>query len=126
MEMVTNSHGTQVTIDGDNVENMNQLVRQVAYLNTREFPAPGRRRMELETKITCRDGTKVQVPYALSSILVLALKSTDFSFNSNITFCCISSPPRSSIGRRWYDHGARDFAVLVAHARHAHGPWLGV
>ena len=73
MEMVTNSQGSQVTIDGDNVENMNQLVRQVAYLNTREFPAPGRRRMELETTITCRDGTKVQVPYALSSILVLAV-----------------------------------------------------
>ena len=36
MEMVTNSHGSQVTIEGDNVENMNQLVRQVAYLN-RQF-----------------------------------------------------------------------------------------
>ena len=38
MEMVTNSQGSQVTIDGDNVENMNQLVRQVANLNTRKFP----------------------------------------------------------------------------------------
>ena len=61
MEMVTNSHGTQVTIDGDNVDNMNTLVRQVAYLNTREFPAPGRRRLEMETKITCGDGTRLQV-----------------------------------------------------------------
>ena len=26
---------SQVTIDGEDVENMNQLVRQVAYLNTR-------------------------------------------------------------------------------------------
>merc|ERR550525_605845 len=73
MEMVTNSQGSQVTIDGDNVENMNQLVRQVAYLNTKEFPAPGRRRMELETKITCSDGTRREVPLALSSILVLAV-----------------------------------------------------
>ena len=71
MEMVTNSHGTQVTIDGDNVDNMNQLVRQVAYLNTREYPAPGRRRLEMETKITCVDGTRRQVPFGLSSILVL-------------------------------------------------------
>ena len=61
MEMVTNSHGTQVTIDGDNVDNMNTLVRQVAYLNTREFPAPGRRRLEMETKIICGDGTRRQV-----------------------------------------------------------------
>merc|ERR1719445_693936 len=50
---------------------MNQLVRQVAYLNTREFPAPGRRRLEMATKITCVDGTKRQVPFALSGILVL-------------------------------------------------------
>lgn len=71
MEMVTNSHGSQVTIDGEDAENMNQLVRQVAYLNTREFPAPGRRRLEMETKITCVDGTKRQVPFALSGILVL-------------------------------------------------------
>ena len=28
---------SQVTIDGEDVENMNQLVRQVAYLNTRGF-----------------------------------------------------------------------------------------
>ena len=54
MEMVTNSHGTQVTIDGDNVDNMNTLVRQVAYLNTREFPAPGKRRLEIATLVTCR------------------------------------------------------------------------
>ena len=73
MEMVTNSHGTQVTIDGDNVENMNQLVRQVAYLNTREFPGPGRRRLELETRIRCSDGTQREVPLALSSILVLSV-----------------------------------------------------
>merc|ERR1711936_986108 len=73
MEMVTNSHGTQVTIDGDNVENMNQLVRQVAYLNTREFPGPGRRQLEMETSITCTDGSKRTVPRASSGILVLSV-----------------------------------------------------
>ena len=36
MEMVTNSQGSQVTIEGDNVKNINQLVRMVAYLN-RQF-----------------------------------------------------------------------------------------
>jgi hypothetical protein len=48
-------------------------VRQVAYLNTREFPAPGRRRLELETTITCTDGTKRIVPRATSGILVLSV-----------------------------------------------------
>ena len=36
MERVTNSQGSQVTIEGNNVENINQLVRKVAYLN-RQF-----------------------------------------------------------------------------------------
>ena len=90
MEMVTNSHGTQVTIDGDNVDNMNTLVRQVAYLNTREFPAPGKRRLEIATLVTCRDGTEkqvrqstlvqsvytkpfLQVPSAVSGVMVMTV-----------------------------------------------------
>ena len=54
MEMVTNTQGSQVTIDGEDAGNMEELVRQVAYLNTREFPAPGRWRLELSTTITCK------------------------------------------------------------------------
>ena len=73
MEMVTNSHGTQVTIDGDNVDNMNQLVRQVAYLNTREYPVSGKRRMEISTKITCTDGTKRHVPTSVSGVTVMTI-----------------------------------------------------
>ena len=36
MEMLTNSQVIQVTIEGNNVENLKQLVRQVGYLN-RQF-----------------------------------------------------------------------------------------
>ena len=56
MEMVTNSLGSQVTIDGEDAENMNQLVRKFAYLNTREFSALDRRRLELSMAITYVDG----------------------------------------------------------------------
>ena len=73
MEMVTNSHGSQVTIDGDNVDNMNKLVRQVAYLNTREFPDPGRRRLEMETKIRCQDGSSRKMSLAVSAIQVVSV-----------------------------------------------------
>ena len=73
MEMVTNSHGTQVTIDGDNVDNMNTLVRQVAYLNTREFPVPGKRRLEISTLVTCRDGSERRVPSTVSVVNVMTV-----------------------------------------------------
>ena len=52
MEMVTNSLGSQMTIDEEGAENMNQLLRQSAYLNTREFPALDRRKLELSMAIT--------------------------------------------------------------------------
>ena len=63
----------QVTIDGDSVENVNTLVKQVAYLNTKEFPAPGRRRLQMETRLRCEDGSRRLVPGAVSSVLVLPL-----------------------------------------------------
>ena len=73
MEMVTNSHGSMVTIDGDNVNNVNTLIRQVAYLNTREFPAPGKRKVEMTTKVKCDDDSQLQVPVAMSSVMVLPM-----------------------------------------------------
>ena len=71
MEMVTTSLGSLVTMYGDNVDNMNQLVRQVAYLNTREFPAPGKRKLELVTTMVCSDGSRRKVPSTMSTILVM-------------------------------------------------------
>ena len=62
----------QVTIDGDSVENVNTLVKQVAYLNTKEFPAPGKRRLELSTRLRCEDGSRRLVPGAVSSVMVMA------------------------------------------------------
>ena len=73
MEMVTNSHGSMVTIDGDDVDNINKLVRQVAYLNTREFPAPGKRRVVMKTEFSCGEGSRRQVPEIQSSVLVLPM-----------------------------------------------------
>lgn len=81
MEMVINSHGSQVTIDGDSAKNMEQLVHQVAYLNTREFPAPGRRRLDLATSITCQDGTKRTVPKSTAKILVLPVPQPTININ---------------------------------------------
>ena len=71
MEMITNTHGNQVTIDGKDPKNMEVLVGQIAYLNTREYPAPGSRKLEMTTAITCQEGTKIEVPVSVSRVLVL-------------------------------------------------------
>ena len=52
MEMVSDSKAARVVIDGPDAGDLEALVRQVAYLNTREFPAPGRRVVTLDGKVT--------------------------------------------------------------------------
>ena len=113
MEMITNSHGSQVTIDGKDPKNMEELVRQVAYLNTREFPAPGRRRLELTTTITCHDGTTRDVPQAVSRILVLPVPQPTISLEAS-----------KNISRGYEDFkaGVRIFAdVRITMSRSADG-----
>ena len=56
MEMVTDKRGSRVIVDGPDSKDITKLMEQVAYLNTREFPAPGKRIVNLSTKLTCEDG----------------------------------------------------------------------
>merc|ERR1719245_1545967 len=101
--MITNSHGSQVTIDGKDPKNMEELVRQVAYLNTREFPAPGRRRLELTTTISCQDGTKRDVPVSVSRILVLPVPQPTIT---------LAATKNMSRGYDEFKKGVRVFADL--------------
>ena len=50
-----------MTITGSDPESMATLVKGVAYLNTREFPVPGRRITRLETRLNCRDGKTIHL-----------------------------------------------------------------
>lgn len=42
---------TQITIEGNNVTNLETLIRRVAYVNGRDFPTPGRRPVSVTTNI---------------------------------------------------------------------------
>ena len=70
MELLTNSDLTEMTIEGDNKTNLEVLLRKVGYLNSREFPTPGRRNIHITTAITCERGRPVKVPSVESYIQV--------------------------------------------------------
>ena len=55
-EMTTDAQGSRVilTADGSGPDKLSDLVHQVAYLNTREFPSPGKRILQLATTLHCR------------------------------------------------------------------------
>lgn len=59
MEMVSNKLGTRVTVDGSDPKDISSLVNQIAYLNTREFPSPGKRILTLSTRLNCKDGSSM-------------------------------------------------------------------
>lgn len=61
MEMVVDAKGSRVVVVGNKAENISALVRQVAYLNTREFPAPGRRLVHLSTTLHCTSGKTIHL-----------------------------------------------------------------
>ena len=55
-EMTTDAQGSRVvlTADGSEPDRLSDLVHQVAYLNTREFPSPGKRIVQLATTLHCK------------------------------------------------------------------------
>ena len=61
---------TQITIEGNNVTNLETLVRRVAYINVRDFPTPGRRPVSLATSIQCTSGKSLRVGTAESHVVV--------------------------------------------------------
>ncbi|XP_013773618.1 calsyntenin-1-like [Limulus polyphemus] len=71
MELMTNSKKTQVTIEGNSQENLEKLVSNVMYLNTREFPTPGRRNLYIDTVVMCSSGKPQKVPEVRSYVMVL-------------------------------------------------------
>ncbi|KAI4800136.1 hypothetical protein KUCAC02_014985, partial [Chaenocephalus aceratus] len=42
-----------LVMEGEDLENMNTAVRKVAYINSRQFPTPGIRRLHISTTVQC-------------------------------------------------------------------------
>lgn len=63
----------RVTVVGDRAENVTTLVRQVAYLNTREFPAPGKRLVHLTTTLHCKSGKTIHLVTGRTATTNIAL-----------------------------------------------------
>lgn len=43
---------TEITVEGDNKTNMETLIKNIGYSNSREFPTPGRRNLHLTSSIS--------------------------------------------------------------------------
>ncbi|CAG5135956.1 unnamed protein product, partial [Candidula unifasciata] len=64
-----NSEMTEFTISSRSVEEVNRLMGQVTYVNTRTYPTPGYRTLTIETSVIC-EGQTVVLPLLEKRILV--------------------------------------------------------
>jgi len=72
-EMTTDAQGSRVvlTAEGSEPDRLSDLVHQVAYLNTREFPSPGKRILKLATTLHCVEGRTIHLENELMDVNVI-------------------------------------------------------
>lgn len=70
MSVSLNSELTEITITGHNVPEVEKLLRQVGYANSRVFPASGHRAVSLTTDVSCPEDEEVDVPDLSTSVFV--------------------------------------------------------
>ncbi|KAK3853014.1 hypothetical protein Pcinc_040425, partial [Petrolisthes cinctipes] len=86
MELLTNNEMTQITIEGNNVTNLETLIHRVAYVNGRDFPTPGRRPISVTTNILCDSGKSLKVATAQSFVVVLQPHQPSIELNGTTNF----------------------------------------
>lgn len=104
MQVSLNSEMTDITITGHNSSEVEKLIRKVGYINTRMFPTPGHRNLDINTTVTCDDGREITIPSARSTIVVLQAEQPIIT---------LSGSPSLARSEHDFVHGQRIFGDLV-------------
>ncbi|XP_026375677.2 calsyntenin-1 isoform X4 [Ursus arctos] len=68
----TNPSQLALTLEGDDIGELDKAMQHVAYLNSRQFPTPGIRRLRITSTVKCFNGAScVSVPPVDSGVIVL-------------------------------------------------------
>ncbi|KAK8389910.1 hypothetical protein O3P69_012838 [Scylla paramamosain] len=86
MELLTNNEMTQITIEGNNITNMETLIHRIAYINSRDFPTPGRRPISVVANILCDSGKSFKVDPAQSFVMVMQPHQPSIELNGTTNF----------------------------------------
>ncbi|KAJ7990579.1 hypothetical protein DPEC_G00301850 [Dallia pectoralis] len=61
-----------LVMEGEDLENMNAALRKVSYINSRQFPTSGTRRLHISTSVQCfGEDTCVSIPDIVAVVMVL-------------------------------------------------------
>lgn len=80
-EVSTNSERSEVTVTARDQDTLEDLVSRVAYVNSRDFPTPGRRTVRISTTIMCSNGKAQKVAAEESWVTILAAEQPSITIN---------------------------------------------
>jgi len=80
-KVLTNTDSTEVIIEGKDPIDVEDILSQITYMNSRDFPTSGRRSLRVQTSIYCSNGKSLKIPQVDSYIMVLPSDQATISVN---------------------------------------------
>ncbi|MGH0122394.1 UNVERIFIED_CONTAM: hypothetical protein FKN15_014825 [Acipenser sinensis] len=88
-----------LTMEGDDVESFDKAMQHISYLNSRQFPTPGIRRLKVTTTVKCfNEETCIAVPDAEGYVMVLQPEEPKISLSGIDHFARAASEFESNEG----------------------------
>lgn len=70
-QVQSNVQLNEIIIEGSNQSNIEQLLRNIQYINTKEFPTIGRRNIEVRTTASCPNKKAIRLPPVNTYLMVM-------------------------------------------------------
>ncbi|OTF77881.1 calsyntenin-1-like protein, partial [Euroglyphus maynei] len=71
IDILSSGDSTSIMVMGKESIDVEDVVSQISYINSREYPTPGRRSLKLSTWVTCSNGKKLKVPQVDTYVMVM-------------------------------------------------------
>ncbi|XP_046910255.2 calsyntenin 1 [Dermatophagoides farinae] len=71
IDILSSGDSTSIMVTGKESIDVEDVVSQISYINSREYPTPGRRSLKLSTWVTCSNGKKLKVPQVDTYVMVM-------------------------------------------------------
>lgn len=76
-QIQSNTQLNEIIIDGSNQTNIEQLLQNIQYVNTKEIPTIGRRNIEVKTVVSCPGKKAIRLPTVDTYIMVIKDESVE-------------------------------------------------
>ncbi|XP_072282779.1 calsyntenin-1 isoform X4 [Pyxicephalus adspersus] len=99
MKITLSPSQSTLTLEGDDIDRFDQAMQHISYLNSRQFPTPGIRRLKITTTVKCfNEETCISVPDVDGYVMVLQPEEPKISLSGIDHFARAASEFESTEG----------------------------